>query len=56
MVDEGSKGKIEGRAEEPMGRTTGDRRKGAEGKADQAEDAASGLRERAAGVQGVPRS
>ncbi|MDK0522659.1 CsbD family protein [Streptomyces sp. ML-6] len=36
MVDEGAKGKIKGKAKEAMGKMTGDRRKEAEGKMDQA--------------------
>ncbi|MER5500590.1 MULTISPECIES: CsbD family protein [unclassified Streptomyces] len=36
MVDEGAKDKIKGKAKEAMGKMTGDRRKEAEGKMDQA--------------------
>lgn len=42
VVDEGSPGKIRGKAEEAMGGMTGDRRKEAEGRADQARGQARG--------------
>ncbi|MGW1409889.1 CsbD family protein [Streptomyces sp. NPDC002403] len=42
MVDEGAKDKIKGKAKEAMGKMTGDRRKEAEGKMDQAKGQAKG--------------
>ncbi|MCX4735207.1 CsbD family protein [Streptomyces sp. NBC_01363] len=42
MVDEGAKDKIKGKAKEAMGKMTGDRRKEAEGKMDQAKGRAKG--------------
>ncbi|MFJ5721525.1 CsbD family protein [Streptomyces sp. NPDC093149] len=58
MVEEGSKDEIKGKAEEAMGRMTGDRRKGAGGKAGRAEGAGRGRREWGSGTdcgcQGSP--
>ncbi|MFD5503957.1 CsbD family protein [Streptomyces sp. NPDC127061] len=51
MVDEGAKDKIKGKAKEAMGKMTGDRRKEAEGKMDQAKGRAKGAEERAEGVK-----
>ncbi|GGV92390.1 CsbD family protein [Streptomyces gelaticus] len=42
MVDDSAKDKIKGKAKEAMGKMTGDRRKEAEGKADQAKGRAKG--------------
>lgn len=58
MKNEGAKDKITGKAKEAMGKMTGDRRKEAEGKADQAKgktkDAMDGARDRAGRPQGLP--
>ncbi|MCX4393476.1 CsbD family protein [Streptomyces sp. NBC_00053] len=51
MVDEGAKDKIKGKAKEAMGKMTGDRRKEAEGKMDQAKGRAKGAEERAEGMK-----
>ncbi|ROQ69995.1 CsbD-like protein [Streptomyces sp. 840.1] len=55
MTDGSQKDKITGKAKEAMGKMTGDRRKEAEGKADQAKgktkDAMGGAKERAEGVK-----
>ncbi|MER5617336.1 CsbD family protein [Streptomyces sp. NPDC002215] len=59
MVDEGAKDKMKGKAKEAMGKMTGDRRKEAEGKMDQAKgrtkDAMSDAEKRAKGTKDTLR-